>query len=161
MNKRKQGTGNRHSRTKAHARSKPRAAAAKHAQGTQGSRRGTQQPRRGPQAARASRHPKRNRASTNITPAGVFVLSADCTVAESAALKTGLLEILREPTPITLDIASVQRIDTAGIQLIAAFVRERESLGLQVEWHGAAPAFTSAARLLGVAGALRLPEQPS
>jgi ABC-type transporter Mla MlaB component len=127
MKKRKQATGVRHSRTKAHARVKPRM--------------------------------RRTRANTS--PAGVFALSADCTVAASAALKSGLLEVLREPTSVTLDIASVQRIDTAGIQLITAFVREREALGLQVEWRGAAPAFTSAARLLGVASVLRLPEQPS
>ncbi len=155
MKKRKHGTGIRHSRTKAHARSKTRASAAKHAQGTQGSRRGAK-------STRGSSHPKRsNRSTAKSSPAGVFVLSADCTVAESTALKSGLLEVLREPTPVTLDIASVQRIDTAGIQLIAAFVRERDSLGLQVEWRGAAPAFTSAARLLGVASALRLPEQPA
>jgi len=127
MKKRRQGTGVRHSRIKAHARAKSRA-----------------------------RRPK-----ANTSPGGVFTLSADCTVAESTALKSGLLEVLREPTSITLDIASVQRIDTAGIQLIAAFVRERESLGLQVEWRGTAPAFTSAAHLLGVAAVLRLPEQPS
>ena len=89
------------------------------------------------------------------------MLSADCTVATSTALKSGLLEILRDPAPVTLDIASVQRIDTAGIQLIAAFVRERDALGLQVEWRGAASAFTSAARLLGVAASLRLPDQPA
>lgn len=154
MKKRKQGTGNRHPRTKAHARSKPRAPAAKHAHGKQGSPRESQ-------AARGSRHLQRRRSKAKTAPAGVFVLSADCTVAASGALKTGLLEVLREPQPVTLDIASVQRIDTAGIQLIAAFVRERESLGLQVGWRGAASAFTSAARLLGVAAALGLPEQPS
>lgn len=154
MKKRKQGTGDRHPRTKAHARSKPRAHAAKHTQGTQGS---------GPesQAARGSRHIQPSRSRAKTAPAGVFVLSADCTVAASGALKAGLLEMLREPQPVTLDIASVQRIDTAGIQLIAAFVRERESLGLQVGWRGAASAFTSAARLLGVATAFGLPEQPS
>ena len=127
MKKRKQGTGVRHSRTKAHARAKSRA----------------------------------RRTKANTTPAGVFALSADCTVAASAALKSGLLEVLREPTSLALDIAAVQRIDTAGIQLIAAFVRERQSLGLQIEWRGAAPAFSSAAHLLGVAAVLGLPEWPS
>jgi anti-anti-sigma regulatory factor len=89
---------------------------------------------------------------------GVVVLSADCTVAASAALKAGLLAVLQHPAAVTLDIASVQRIDTAGIQLVTAFVRERESIGLQVQWRGTGPAFTSAARLLGVAAALSLPE---
>lgn len=127
MKKRQQGTGVRHSRTKAHARAKPRA-----------------------------RH-----ARANSSPAGVFALSADCTVAASTTLRAGLLEVLREPASVTLDIASVQRIDTAGMQLITAFVRERESLGLQIQWRGSAAAFTSAAHLLGVASVLRLPEQPA
>jgi len=91
----------------------------------------------------------------------VCVLSVDCTIAESAALKASLLEVMHEPAQVTLDIAAVRRIDTAGIQVIAAFVRERESLGLQVEWRGTAQVFTSAARLLGVASVLRLPEQVS
>jgi anti-anti-sigma regulatory factor len=127
MKKRKQGTGVRHSRTKAQARAKSRT----------------------------------GRAKTDTAPAGVLALSPDCTVAASAALKSSLLGILREPASVTLDIAAVQRIDTAGIQLITAFVRERESLGLPIEWRGTAPAFASAARLLGVATLLRLPEQPS
>jgi anti-anti-sigma regulatory factor len=151
MKKRKQATGVRHSRTKAHARTKPRAPAAKHARKTRVER---HEPAR---AAVSSAHSKRSR-QASTSPAGVFILSADCTVAESAALKSGLLEVLREPAPVTIDIASVQRIDTAGVQLLTAFVRERDSLGLKVEWRGAAPAFTSAARLLGVASVLRLPE---
>ena len=124
MKQRKQGAAVRHSRTKAHARTKS----------------AVKRPAAGP------------------SHSGVLILSADCTVAASAALKADLLEALPHRRPVTLDIASVQRIDTAGIQLVTAFVRERESLGLHVEWRGTAPAFTSAARLLGVAGALGLPE---
>ena len=109
----------------------------------------------------ASRARPKSRAPAGSRHAkGVFALWADCTVAESAALKSALLENLSLPTPVTLDIGCVQRIDTAGIQLIAAFVREREGLGLQVQWRGSAPAFTSATRLLGVASVLKLPEQP-
>jgi len=160
MKKRKKGTAARHSRTTPHARTKSRAPAgskhAKHAR-KEGAR---------PQshAARArtvtAGKARKGRRTATSSPEGVFALSDDCTVAESAALKSGLLQNLALPTPVTLDIGSVQRIDTAGIQLIAAFVREREALGLQVQWRGTAPAFTSAARLLGVASVLRLPEPP-
>ena len=108
--------------------------------------------------ARARAKSRNRRSAARPSPAGSFVLSADCTVAESGALKSALLEVLDESTPVTLDIGEVQRIDTAGMQLIAAFVRERESQGLKVRWRGSAPAFTSAARLLGVAPVLRLPE---
>jgi hypothetical protein len=89
----------------------------------------------------------------------VFALSSHCTIAESAALKSTLLQILQEPMPVTLDVACVQRIDTAAMQLITAFVCEREAHGLRVEWRGVAPTFTSAARLLGVTSLLRLSEQ--
>jgi anti-anti-sigma regulatory factor len=118
-------------------------------------KKGTQGPRA---RARAPAKSRKRRSAANSSRAGLFVLSADCTVAESGALKCALLDILEQSTPVTLDIAAVQRIDTAGMQLIAAFVRERESHGLKVEWRGAAPAFTSAARLLGVAPVLSLPD---
>jgi phospholipid transport system transporter-binding protein len=130
MKKRKKGTAVRHARAPARARAKAAALA-----------------------------PPQRRSASNSSPAGTCVLSADCTVAKSGALKSALLEVLDESTPVTLDIASVQRIDTAGMQLIAAFVRERESHGRKVEWRGSAPAFASAASLLGVASVLRLTER--
>jgi hypothetical protein len=42
------------------------------------------------------------------------------------------------------------------MQLLAAFVRERESQGRQVQWRGSAPVFTNAVALLGLAPVLRL-----
>ena len=98
------------------------------------------------------------RTRTRSPAAGAFALSAECTVAQSAALRSGLLKLLPKATPITLDVAAVKRIDTAAMQLLAAFVRERASRGRQVEWRGSTPAFTSAARLLGLASVLSLPE---
>ena len=151
MKKRKKGTAVRHSRTTSFVRTKPRTPAGSQRAKKQGAPRAARA--RGAGAAAKGRAAKSARE-------GVLALSADCTVAESAALKSDLLQNLALPTPVTLDIGSVQRIDTAGIQLIAAFVREREALGLQVHWSGSAPAFSSAARLLGVASVLRLPEQP-
>ncbi len=88
---------------------------------------------------------------------GAFAVAAECTVADTAALKSGLAKLLDEPGAVTLDIGSVQRIDTAGLQVIATFVRERESLGRAVEWRGAAPALTAAAKLLGLSALLKLP----
>lgn len=88
---------------------------------------------------------------------GAFAIAAECTVADAGALKSGLAKLLDAPGVITLDIAAVQRIDTAGLQVIATFVRERESLGREVEWRGAAPALTAAAKLLGLSELLKLP----
>ena len=53
-------------------------------------------------------------------------------------------------------VGSLPVLDTAGLQVIAAFVRERERQGRQVEWRGSAPALTSAAKLLGLSSFLKL-----
>ncbi len=88
---------------------------------------------------------------------GAFAVAAECTVADAGALKSGLAKLLDDPGAVTLDIGAVQRIDTAGLQVIATFVRESESLGRAVEWRGAAPALTAAAKLLGLSALLKLP----
>ena len=88
---------------------------------------------------------------------GAFAVAAECTVADAGTLKSGLAKLLEDTGVVTLDISSVQRIDTAGLQVIATFVRERESLGRQVEWRGAAPSLAAAAKLLGLSSLLKLP----
>jgi len=90
------------------------------------------------------------------TASGAFAIAAECTVADASSLKSSLARLLDESS-VTLDISAVQRIDTAGLQVIAAFIRERESHGRQVQWRGHAPAIATAARLLGLGALLKLP----
>ena len=78
-------------------------------------------------------------------------------VSDASALKERLAGLLDEPLPVTLDIASLQRIDTAGLQVITAFVRERAVHGRLVEWQGSAPVLVTAAQLLGLTTLLKLP----
>jgi len=100
--------------------------------------------------AKASKSKSRAVPAEALAPSGTVVLSSDCTVAECAVLRNSLLRALPETSEITLDINAVQRIDTATMQLLTAFVLERQALGRTVKWSGAAPAFLSAARLLGL-----------
>lgn len=86
-----------------------------------------------------------------------LALAAECLVAGASILKKSLASRLDEPLSITLDITDLQRIDTAGLQVLTAFVRERAGLGRAVEWRGTSPALTSAAQLLGLTSLLRLP----
>jgi ABC-type transporter Mla MlaB component len=86
-----------------------------------------------------------------------FALSAECMVPQAASLKKRLAPLLEEPLPVTLDINALQRIDTAGLQVITAFVRERAARGRVVEWQGTAPVLATAARLLGLTSLLKLP----
>ncbi len=112
--------------------------------------------------AAATRAPRRGRTARTGAGAGTehktaFAVAAECTVADAGSLKSELAKLLEEPQTVTLDISAVQRIDTAGLQVIATFVRERESLGRQVHWRGEAAALANAARLLGLDALLKLP----
>ena len=113
----------------------------------------------------ATRTTRRGRAAPSTPAAGTehrtgsgsFAVAAECTVADASSLKAGLARLLEESGVVILDISAVQRIDTAGLQVIATFVRERESHGREVEWRGNAPALSAAAKLLGLSALLKLP----
>ena len=57
---------------------------------------------------------------------------------------------------MVLDAAAVTRIDTAALQLLAAFVRDRRLTGGLIKWHGVSEELTNAARLLGMDAMLAL-----
>jgi phospholipid transport system transporter-binding protein len=86
-----------------------------------------------------------------------LALAAECTVSDAGSLKERLASLLEEPQAVTLDVTALQRIDTAGLQVIIAFIRERAGHGRPVEWQGTAPVLATAAQLLGLTSLLRLP----
>jgi ABC-type transporter Mla MlaB component len=92
---------------------------------------------------------------------GSLTLAADCTVAEADALKAELARRLGESGTVGVDMTALQRIDTAGLQLLAAFVRDRRAAGRTVTWRGQAPALAAAAGLLGLESMLELPDGAS
>jgi ABC-type transporter Mla MlaB component len=113
-------------------------------------------------ATRATRRGRSTRGTSSAgtehkTGSGSFSIAAECTVADASSLKASLAKLLDDSGVVTLDVSAVQRIDTAGLQVIATFIRERESQGRQVQWHGHAPALSNAARLLGLGDFLKLP----
>jgi anti-anti-sigma regulatory factor len=81
-------------------------------------------------------------------------LPAECTLAEAEGLKLKLTGLLRNAKPVTLDLSAVRRIDTASMQLLAAFVRDRLAGDRAVALTAASPAFVEAAHLLGLSAAL-------
>lgn len=110
--------------------------------------------RRSPKRSTKQRRPDAARAKA--PPAAALTLAAECTVAESDSLKAGLTRLLDEAEAVTLDVRGLQRIDAAGLQLLAAFVRDRRAAERAVEWRGRAPALDAAATLLGLHGMLQL-----
>lgn len=83
-------------------------------------------------------------------------LPADCVVAAAADLRTALLKRLSDAGNVQIDARAVQRVDTASLQVLAAFTRDRLADGLAVEWLEVPACVTDAAKLLDLTTALGL-----
>lgn len=92
-------------------------------------------------------------AQASVASEPVVVLAANCSVKDAAALKTSLCAVATQSTAVTLDVSAVERVDTATMQLLCAFVRARGGRNQSVTWRGESQALKDAVRLLGV-GAL-------
>jgi anti-anti-sigma regulatory factor len=83
--------------------------------------------------------------------AHTIALPVECTLADAETLKLRLAALLRSVKPVTVDVALVRRIDTASLQLLAAFAHERRASHLDFATTGGSSVFAQAARLLGLA----------
>jgi len=95
--------------------------------------------------------PERGKATPRV------VLASGCVLKDAAALKQSLCQHLRTAAEVSIDVGSVERIDTSTLQLLCAFVRDRAARQAKVEWVGNSRALREAARLLGVEAMLELP----
>jgi ABC-type transporter Mla MlaB component len=86
----------------------------------------------------------------------VVVLAANCSVKDAAALKTSLCAFSNHSDAVTLDVSAVERVDTATMQLLCAFVRDRSGRNQSVSWRGESQALQDAVRLLGIGALLGL-----
>jgi len=89
----------------------------------------------------------------------VIALPSNSTVKDAASLKAALIEVVGSPRTVALDVRIVERVDTATIQLLCAFVLERSKRQLGVKWLDCPKAFIESSRLLGVQALLGLPGQ--
>lgn len=88
---------------------------------------------------------------------GRIALATHCTLRESLALKSLLIERCALHRDIELDGSAVERIDTAGLQLLAAFFLEIGARGQAVRWCGVSDVLRNGARQIGLDGVLGLP----
>jgi len=77
------------------------------------------------------------------------------------AFQAELAERLDDSGPVQIDASTVQRVDTATLQLLAAFVRDLRADARVVEWTGCSPALRRAAHSLGLTDALDLALDPN
>ncbi len=87
--------------------------------------------------------------------ASALALPSECTLAHAETLKLSLAVLLKTVKPVTVDVRGVRRIDTASMQLLAAFARDRRLSELPVRMSGESAVFDEAARLLGLRELLR------
>jgi anti-anti-sigma regulatory factor len=80
-------------------------------------------------------------------------LGADCTIEHAPGLQKQLAKVIADRACVTLDFSAVKRCDTAGMQVLAAFIRERREAGRDVELASMSENFLTTVKLLGL-GAL-------
>jgi ABC-type transporter Mla MlaB component len=79
------------------------------------------------------------------------ILSADCTIEHAPGLQQQLAKVLDDRACVTLDFGAVKRCDTAGMQVLVAFIRERREAGREVELASLSENFLATAKLIGLA----------
>jgi anti-anti-sigma regulatory factor len=83
-------------------------------------------------------------------------LPGDCTIRDASVLHRMLLEALHLKGPVSIDGSAVERVDTSGLQLLLAFVRDRRHAGRQSAWAKRSTALSAAVELSGLATQLDL-----
>lgn len=87
--------------------------------------------------------------SENASTSGGLQLGPSLSINEVVELKTMLDEIPAEDV-IVIGSSAVQKVDTAGIQLLLTFQLQAENFGQRVEWKNPSEVLTQAAANLGL-----------
>ena len=95
---------------------------------------------------------RRSKAVTSTS----IALPANCGIRDAARLKAALLVLLPQAA-VTIDAGGLERIDTAGVQLLVAFTRDRAAKGFGTEWRGVNTTLRDAVNILGLASRMGLP----
>jgi phospholipid transport system transporter-binding protein len=82
-------------------------------------------------------------------------LDASCTLREIADLQFSL--VVATGDPVVVDGSAVERIDTAGLQLLVALAHRQRQAGGRLEWKAVSPELVKCGARLGLIEALGLP----
>ncbi len=93
-------------------------------------------------------------------PAGLK-LEASCTLRDSLDMQFQLLAVDFGDSDVIVDGSAVERIDTAGLQMLLSFAKYQATRGKPVLWTAASPELLRCSQLLGLAGLLGLAESSS
>lgn len=90
--------------------------------------------------------------------AAAYDLGGDLTIRSVQAHKEGLNALLADDGTVTLEATAIKHVDTAGLQLVAAFIVQMLGAGRELRWNQPASPLTEAAASLGLTSALQLAE---
>ena len=88
----------------------------------------------------------------------IFQMDKQCTVREAEAFKLALQAAEDSSGDLTVDAGVVERIDTAGLQLLLGFAARLRVMERRLVWGAVSPAVRQGAKQLGLDEALGLPE---
>ena len=91
-----------------------------------------------------------------LSPEAVLRLPSQCTIRDATQLLGQLMLRLEHSAPVYIDAAKVERIDTAALQLLVAFLADRKARRRAVVWLECSEGLMRAAGALGLTGALAL-----
>jgi phospholipid transport system transporter-binding protein len=94
---------------------------------------------------------------TEVLVNGVITLPAHCVLRDAVTYRQRLLEC-GNSAAIGIDAEAVERIDTAFIQVLVAFMRGRAADAGPVTWLNISTAFAEAITILGLQSLLAVPE---
>lgn len=94
--------------------------------------------------------------ATTAAKQRVVALGAELRIGNAGALQATLCEALAAGGEVILDATAVQTADSAGLQLLYAFVRDSKARGVVVSWRTAQPTLRRDAGLLDLDKALGL-----
>jgi phospholipid transport system transporter-binding protein len=92
------------------------------------------------------------------TPRAGLKLETSCILRDAPDMQFQLLAADFGSSDALIDGSAVERIDTAGLQMLVAFVHYQEKQARKVGWTAASPELLKAGKSLGVLKDLRLEE---
>ncbi|VAX07714.1 hypothetical protein MNBD_GAMMA26-827 [hydrothermal vent metagenome] len=111
-----------------------------------------------PEQLEDASEPEIKTAVAGADQADTFTFGDSLTIGEVADLQQRLMAVFNASGVIKLDGGDIQQTDGAGMQLLAAFVKEAVKMHVAFEWNNTSPALRDGAAQLGLAELLQLGE---
>ena len=92
------------------------------------------------------------------SPRAGLKLEASCTLRDSIDMQFQLLAVDFGDSDVLVDGSAVERIDTAGLQMLLSFTRHQATRGKSVKWTAVSAELGRGSQLLGLNSLLGLPD---